>query len=130
MFYRVDLEKPSLNLNEDEKLKEMIYIMYNYVSQKESLEKAQNESDTSSCERSPKNLNSSSESHLSSPSMVSPRSNYSENSMVSPYGLLQMVNILVSKEGKNLQFILLGSNANHSSSFLFAKTSKAFLDSR
>ena len=66
--------------------------MYNYVSQKESLEKsAQNDSDTSSCERSPKNISSSSESHLSSPSMVSPRSNYSENSLVSPYGLLQMV---------------------------------------
>lgn len=104
-FFRVDLEKPSLNLNEDEKLKEMIYIMYNYVSQKESLEKAQPESDTSSCERSPKNLNSSSESHLSSPSMPSPRSNYSESSMVSPYGLLQMVNTTYFMKGKIFNYV-------------------------
>ena len=88
----MDSEKPLLNLNEDDKLKEMITFMYNYVQQKEKLDKDQLESDSSSPERSSKNLaNSSSESHLSSPSLVSPRSNLSDSSLVSHYGLLQMV---------------------------------------
>ena len=82
----MDSEKPLLNLNEDDKLKEMITFMYNYVQQKEKLDKDQLESDSSSPERSSKHgANSSCESHLSSPSLLS------DSSLASHYGLLQMV---------------------------------------
>ena len=94
IFRRMDSEKPLLNLNEDDKLKEMITFMYNYVQQKEKLDKDHQESDSSSPERSSKNqANSSCESHLSSPSLVSPRSNLSDSSLASHYGLLQMVSL-------------------------------------
>ena len=93
-YLRPESEKPLLNLNEDDKLKEMITFMYNYVQQKEKLDKDQLESDSSSPDRSCKNqANSSCESQLSSPGLVSPRSNLSDASLASHYGLLQMVRI-------------------------------------
>ena len=82
-----------------EKLKEMIYFMYNYVQQKEKIEKQHDAStdgsDTSSSEKTSKAGNSSS--LMSSPgSLQSPgsRSSLSDTSGSSPYGLLQMVNDL------------------------------------
>ena len=90
------------NINEDEKLKEMIYFMYNYVQQKEKIDKDQSmelESDSSSPDRGCKTstggsdasslVSSNSPSSLQSPGS---RSSLSDNSGVSPYGLLQMVN--------------------------------------
>ena len=88
--------KPAANIQEDEKLKEMIYFMYNYVQQKEKIEKQHDAntdgSDSSSSEKASKTGNSSS--LMSSPgSLQSPgsRSSLSDTSSSSPYGLLQMV---------------------------------------
>ena len=102
LFYfclRSESEKPSANFYEDEKFKEMIYFMYNIVQQKEKIEKQsdRSESDTSSPDRSSGGSSSKVDSLVSSPGslgVVSPgsRSSFSDNSVVSPYGLLQMVN--------------------------------------
>ena len=79
----------------------MIYFMYNIVQQKEKIDKQsdRSESDTSSPDRASSGGGSSSkvDSLVSSPGslgVVSPgsRSSFSDNSVVSPYGLLQMVN--------------------------------------
>ena len=80
----------------------MIYFMYNYVQQKEKIDKDQSmelESDSSSPDRGCKTSTGGSEasslvSSNSPSSLQSPgsRSSLSDNSGVSPYGLLQMVN--------------------------------------
>ena len=77
-------------------MKEMIYFVYNYIHQKEKIDK---DCEPSSSEHSRAGTSSGSgDSLVSSPaslaSVLSPgaRSSVSDSSLASPYGLLQMVN--------------------------------------
>ena len=71
-------------------MKEMIYFVYNYIQQKEKIDKAEPGAPLESASSSPEQVK---DSLVSSPSLaLSPGSRSSSDTSVSPYGLLQMVN--------------------------------------
>ena len=68
--------------NEDDKMKEMIYFVYNYIQQKERLDKEEDKQEAAS----PASLGS-----LGQSPGTSSRDTSSSSLAASPYGLLQMV---------------------------------------
>ena len=71
--------------NEDDKMKEMIYFVYNYIQQKERLDKEEDKQEAAS-PASPASLGS-----LGQSPGPSSRDTSSSSLAASPYGLLQMV---------------------------------------